>query len=80
MVKDYRITQQKAAVTLGITQAAISKYLKENSDKYTGIRIDPESLRNFAEMVKLEDEQGAQKIMCRLCQINGKFECTFMVK
>jgi|GEM_PF-1327944 predicted transcriptional regulator len=80
MVKDYKITQQQAAVTLGTTQAAISKYLKENSEKYTGIKLDAESLKNFVELVKKKDEQGAQKIMCRLCQVNGKFDCTFMVK
>ena len=49
MVKDYRITQQQAAIILGTTQAAISKYLKENSEKYINIKIDGERLKTFVE-------------------------------
>lgn len=80
MVKDYRITQQQAAVILGTTQAAISKYLNQSSEKYTGIKINGESLKNFVETAQNRDEQGAQKIMCSICQTNKKFDCTFMVK
>lgn len=80
MVKEYETTQQQAALTLGTTQAAISKYLKESPEKYIDIKIDGKALKSFVEKVKDEDEQGAQKIMCGLCQTSNKFDCTFMVK
>ena len=80
MVKDYKITQQRAAAILGTTQAAVSKYLNQSSEKYPGIEIDGEALKNFVETAKNKDELGAQKIMCGICQTNKRFDCTFMVK
>jgi predicted transcriptional regulator len=80
MVKDYSITQQQAAVILGTTQAAISKYLNQSSEKYTDTKIDTATLKNFVEAAKSRNVQGAQKIMCSICQTNKKFDCTFMVK
>ncbi len=46
MVNEYKTTQQQAAAILGTTQAAISKYLDQNSEKYNEIKIDAQSLRN----------------------------------
>lgn len=80
MVNDYKTTQQQAAAILGTTQAAISKYLDQNSEKYNEIKIDAQSLRNFVETAKGKNDEGAQKIMCSICQNNKKFDCTFMVK
>lgn len=79
MVKDYKITQQRAAAILGTTQAAVSKYLNQSSEKYT-VEINGGALRNFIETAKNKDELGAQRIMCGICQTNKKFDCTFMVK
>jgi predicted transcriptional regulator len=80
MIKEYGIKQQQAAVILGTTQAAISKYLKENSQKYSDVEIDTNSLRGFIERMSAHDEKNGQKIMCRLCQENKKFDCAFVVK
>ncbi|MGI0100730.1 MAG: transcriptional regulator [Candidatus Micrarchaeaceae archaeon] len=80
MVKEYGIKQQQAALMLGTTQAAISKYLKESSEKYSGVDISTVSLRDFVERMEADDEQAGQKIMCTMCQSNKKFDCTFMVK
>ncbi|MDE1870624.1 MAG: hypothetical protein KGI06_00065 [Candidatus Micrarchaeota archaeon] len=80
MLKEYGIKQQQAAVILGTTQAAISKYLKENPGKYENIKIDSKSLRDFVERMKENNEHEGQKVMCNVCQSNKKFDCAFIVK
>jgi predicted transcriptional regulator len=80
MVNEYRIKQQDAAVMLGTTQAAISKYLKGKDDKFGNVNIDGMSLKNFIERMNVKDEANAQKIMCTMCQSNKKFNCAFIVK
>lgn len=80
MIKDYGIKQQQAAVILGTTQAAISKYLKASSEKYVDVKIDSKLLKDFIERMNVKDENGGQRIMCNMCQSNKKFDCSFMVK
>ncbi len=80
MVTEYGIKQQQAALFLGTTQAAISKYMKENQNKYIDVRIDNKSLKEFIEKMRANDEKSSQKIMCNMCQSNKKFDCSFMVK
>jgi predicted transcriptional regulator len=80
MVNEYGIKQQNVAMFLGTTQAAISKYMKENSEKYSNIKIDKDSVHKFVEEMKAKNERKAQKIMCSMCQSNKKFDCAFMVK
>jgi predicted transcriptional regulator len=80
MVDEYSLKQQQAALMLGTTQAAISKYLKENPNKYKNVNIDKKSLREFVERIAKNDEKSAQKIMCTMCQDNKKFDCNFIVK
>lgn len=80
MVNEYGIKQQHAASILGTTQAAISKYLKEDSGKFAGITIDDHMLRAFVDKVKDKNMEAGQKIMCSMCQHNKKFDCNFMVK
>jgi len=79
MIQEYGIRQQQAAIILGTTQAAISKYLKENSEKYSDVKIDAKLLREFIERMKVGDEKSAQSIMCGMCQNNKKFDCAFML-
>ncbi|MGD0728589.1 MAG: hypothetical protein ABR981_00750 [Candidatus Micrarchaeaceae archaeon] len=79
MVNDYGIKQQQAAAILGTTQAAISKYLKESPEKFKDISIDEDLLANFVEKTTKNEKDG-QRIMCRMCQDNKKFNCTFIVK
>ncbi len=80
MVNEYGIRQQQAAVMLGTTQAAISKYLSGNSDKFRDVNIDENSLKMFVEKMNSKDEENAQRIMCTMCQSNKKFNCTFIVR
>lgn len=80
MVNEYGIRQQQAAIMLGTTQAAISKYLNDNSDKFKNVNIDENSLKIFIEKMNAKDEVSAQKVMCTMCQSNERFNCTFIVK
>ncbi len=79
MVKEYGIRQQQAAVFLGTTQAAISKYLKSSPITDKNVRIDTDTLREFISSIRAGDEKNAQKIMCGMCQLNKKFDCAFMI-
>jgi predicted transcriptional regulator len=80
MVNEYKIKQQKVASILGTTQAAVSKYLTQNIDKYPDIEIDSKMLKEFIEKSEVNQTRSAQKIMCTVCQNNKKFDCTFIVK
>lgn len=80
MINEYGIRQQQAADMLGITQAAISKYLREDSNKYDDIKIDRGLLVEFVEHMQAANDKKGQKIMCGMCQDNKKFNCAFIVK
>ena len=58
MINEYGIKQQQAAAMLGTTQAAISKYLKEDSEKYSNIKIEFKVLKEFIERMKIADEKS----------------------
>jgi len=79
MVKEYGIRQQQAATFLGITQAAISKYLSADSGKYRNVKIDQKKLEEFVSSMVARDEDNAQRTICSMCQLNKKFDCTFMI-
>ncbi len=80
MINEYGIKQKEAAELLGTTQAAISKYLNDKSDKFKNVKIDQKSLRKFVESLRARDERKAHAIMCNMCQSNKRFGCAFMVK
>ena len=80
MIKEYGVKQQQAALILGTTQAAISKYLKENHEKFNDVNIESSSLREFVGRMKANDKRNAQKVMCTMCQGNKKFDRAFIVR
>lgn len=80
MVNEYGIKQQRVAEVLGTTQAAVSKYLKESSDKYKNIKIERSALVSFVEKIETNEMKDGQRIMCKACQDNKKFDCAFIVK
>jgi predicted transcriptional regulator len=80
MVKEYGIKQQQIAKMLGVSQAAVSKFLKSDPNKYEEITIDSKSIKEFVEKMNNNDKRNAQKVVCAACQSNKKFDCTFMVK
>lgn len=80
MVDNHGLTQQHAAEILGTTQAAVSKYLKEDPNKYSEVKIDSVMLEKFYNKTTAKDTKGAQRVMCTMCQGNKKFDCAFIVK
>jgi predicted transcriptional regulator len=80
MVNEYGIGQQKAAEMLGTTQAAISKYMKESSDKYKDVKIDSALVKGFVERALKNDFNGAQRVICSMCQSYHSFDCALMVR
>lgn len=80
MVREYGVKQQDAAQMLGTTQAAISKYLNMDAEKYNDVRIERSAVVTFVEKMISQSEKEGQKVMCRVCQENKKFDCAFIVK
>lgn len=80
MVNEYGLKQQQAADILGTTQAAVSKYLKEGPDKFSKIKIERLDVATFVESMKADNTKNGQKVMCKVCQENKKFDCAFIVK
>ncbi len=78
MAKEYGMTQQRAAVLLGVTQAAISKYINEGQKRYPDMKINSRIVKEFVKRVNVKDMEGGQKLMCKMCQDNVKFDCAFM--
>lgn len=80
MIKEFGITQQRAAVLLGVTQAAISKYINKSTKSQTSVKINEKDVKAFVEMVSRNDLKGGRRILCRMCQENAKYGCALMTK
>ena len=80
MVKEYGMGQQQAAKYLGVTQAAISKYLNGNDNNHSEIKINNSLVKKFVEYSKADDDRNSKRVVCAMCQMNTKFNCALMVK
>ena len=80
MVGKYGIKQSEAAAMLGITQAAISKYLNGSAGKHSDVVISKKSLEEFIGHMMAKREIDGQRVVCGMCQRNKKFDCSLMVK
>ncbi|MDE1856502.1 MAG: hypothetical protein KGH98_00280 [Candidatus Micrarchaeota archaeon] len=83
MVREYKLSQQESASILGITQAAISKYLNNSySAKIKRIEsgLDKRMIRRFVEERMNGSRRGAQRIACDMCQLYHEFDCSLRVK
>ena len=79
MVNEYKLKQQRIAQLLGITQAAVSKYV--NSDaKNAGRKLDSNVVKGFVDGLLHGDKLGAQRYKCMLCQAYETFDCSLIVK
>ena len=80
--KEYGIKQSAIASMLGITQAAVSKYLSDHVNIDAGIYVEGADryVHNFIKSKMAGDEKAAQKSLCMLCQAYKKFACNLMVK
>ncbi len=74
----YQMKQAEIARRLGITQAAVSKYLSQN-DKEDGAEYRSD-VSAFIDASMKGDEKAAHEAMCRACQASMKFDCAFVAK
>lgn len=82
LATNYGKTQEEIASLLGVTQAAVSKYLNPNKveRKSTGIVIRRSKLKKMVEGVVSRNDSKAQRHMCSICQDNVNFKCRLIVK
>ncbi len=82
MAEDKKMMQGKIPALLGVTQAAVSKYLKDDGDddKGRGVVIKSEKLEEMVESILNGHDKDAQRCMCSICQDNVKFGCRLIVK
>lgn len=79
----YETGQGRTAELLGITQAAVSKYV---NGKYSARVKELErglpqgDVERFIEMLIKGDEYEAQRVVCRMCSRNLSFKCGLMIK
>jgi predicted transcriptional regulator len=83
MINKYKISQQKAAELLNMTQASISKYINgrySNSVKDIELGIKDNDVEVFVKYMINKYDRDAQRQMCSACQRYHGFDCAIMVK
>ena len=76
MADRYHMTQTEIAKRLGITQAAVSKYLSSAGSATASGR----EVTRFIEASMRGDRHVGREVLCRACQTSRKFDCAFMFK
>jgi predicted transcriptional regulator len=82
MSSEYGITQSSIASMLGITQAAVSKYLSGRGGAGKGLNMKDADkyIYRFIDSKISGDDKAAQKSLCTLCQAYKKFSCNLVVR
>ncbi len=75
MSSHYHLKQTEIAKRLGITQAAVSKYLSSGKAVANSREVS-----RFIEASIREDHRAGRGALCRACQTERKFDCAFMFK
>lgn len=70
LVNDYNLSQKKVAKILGISEAAVSQYMKKKRGKKARLdKEDMEKIREIAEhIVKKRTESAVIKSICKACR------------
>jgi predicted transcriptional regulator len=76
MSSHYHLKQADIARRLGITQAAVSKYLHSNKAMHT----HKHEVSSFIEASLKGDSSAERESLCKACQTGRKFDCAFMFK
>ncbi|MDE1865632.1 MAG: hypothetical protein KGH94_03290 [Candidatus Micrarchaeota archaeon] len=77
MHSHYHMKQVDIARRLGITQAAVSKYLSAGGYKENGYYRE---IGDFIQASLKGDEVSGRQALCKACQAARKFDCAFMFK
>ncbi len=78
LVKKYKMSEKDAARMLGVTQAAISKYVSSKySQKIKEIEntIDPAAIESYVAKVVKGDGEQVGNCICHVCQTVNPFDC-----
>lgn len=78
--KTHGIKEDAISEHVGITQAAISKYLNgkySEKIKSTMEKIDKETIKEYAEKIKSETPKALNKYLCTVCSKLNEFDCRF---
>ncbi len=73
LIKEHNMSQREAARALGVSEAAVSQYLKNKRGKMVKFdENDMKMLRKIAEKIKKErNERKVAKLLCRACKCIG---------
>jgi predicted transcriptional regulator len=75
MSAHYHLKQAEIAKRLGITQAAVSKYLSSGKAAASSKEVS-----RFIKASIKGDHNAGRGALCRACQAERKFDCAFMFK
>ncbi len=78
LLAKYNMTQQRAAALLHITQAGVSKAQRRPNRQR--IMIAESHIDRLAYALAANDQIGAQRAVCSICQDNIRFRCALMVR
>jgi predicted transcriptional regulator len=83
MMYKNRIKQEDIAEFLGITQAAVSKYISGNYSETVKIfesKLDKKEVAAFVERIVHGKLYESQRVVCKMCARDLSFDCNLMVK
>ena len=75
MSSHYHLKQAEIAERLGITQAAVSKYLSSKKNA-----TESKEVASFIKASIKGDHDASRGALCRACQAERKFDCALMFK
>ncbi len=67
-------SQMAIAKLLGVTQAAVSKYLNSKNEN----TFDKRDLKRFVAALRRRNRHDADRIRCSICLKTRKFDCVFV--
>jgi len=70
LIKDYGLTQRKAAEKLGITESAVSQYLSKKRGNFKTLNtIIKEEIKKSAKRIVKGDDKVMKVETCRICHL-----------
>lgn len=83
MYKDKKLKQEEIAKFLGITQAAVSKYINgrySRTIKSFEKRLNKKEVLAFVNRIVDKKSIETERAVCKMCARNLSFDCDIMVK
>jgi predicted transcriptional regulator len=78
--RNYNLSEERIAGILGVTQAAVSKYLNGSySDKIRDLikNFDESEIKKFSAKIAAGEKDEVNKYICSLCASLNQFGCAF---